>query len=234
VIATITRARNTEEETLLLDSLSALSNAHLAVYAADGGSRREFVDRLAQLPGFEVTTAAGGLVAQVKTALAKAAAAGAEFVLYTEPDKRDFFQAGLPLLLERARRQPETSLVVAARDGISLRTFPDGQRRMEMLFNDLASGFGLHGDLLYGPLTLRPEVVSRYLAAVPDDLGWGWRPYIMARCLADGLSVDFYEAAFPCPAGQRGEDDADARLYRLEQLAQNVRGLHLGLKDGRR
>jgi hypothetical protein len=233
VIATITRARNNREESLLLDALSSLGKIGVPVFVGDGGSRREFVERLSDIPGFEVARTAGGLVAQVKTALRFAVASGTPRVIYTEPDKRHFFEAGLPRFLERVQQHEDADIVIASRDQASFDTFPAGQRRTEQLFNELGAGFGLTGDLLYGPLALRSARIAQYIAEMPDDLGWGWRPYVMARCLIDGGIIASHEAFYPCPNGQRGEDDGAARLYRLEQLSQNVRGLHLGLKAGR-
>ncbi|NJN98882.1 MAG: hypothetical protein HC875_34695 [Anaerolineales bacterium] len=45
-----------------------------------------------------------------------------------------------------------------------------------------------------------------------------------------GLAVRHFTLDLPCPPEQRDEDDKKARLYRLEQLAQNARGLVLGAR----
>jgi hypothetical protein len=63
-----------------------------------------------------------------------------------------------------------------------------------------------------------------------DDLGWGWRPYLMAVTLRLGHRLVCLESDFQCPEHQRGEDEPAARIYRMEQLAQNVKGLAMGLK----
>ncbi len=121
---------------------------------------------------------------------------------------------------------------MAARDGQSFATFPVGQQCTEAAFNSLASFFqGPLPDQLYGPLVLDADAVSAFIAHAPDDLGWGWRTYVIARAARAQLTVSAIVGQFPCPLAQRIEDDEGSRLYRLQQLSQNIDGLRLGLRD---
>jgi hypothetical protein len=85
------------------------------------------------------------------------------------------------------------------------------------------------GDYLYGPLLIRTDLVP-YVRRVPVELGWGWRIYLVAIAVRLGVGVPCWVTDLPCPEEQRGEDGADARIYRIEQMAQGAAGLAAGLK----
>ena len=141
---------------------------------------------------------------------------------------------GLPPFVRQAGSL-NAAVVIAARDAGALATFPQGQRRMEAMFRELCALFlGSVPDVLYGPLALRPDLVTPFIDAAPDDLGWGWRPYVIARAIRAGLPVSVHEGRFPCPPEQQAEDDAAARIYRLRQFHDNVRGLQQALLDAGR
>ena len=126
--------------------------------------------------------------------------------------------------------QRDAAVMVASRDDASFRTFPHGQQETERHFNELVSFFlGLAGDTLYGPLVLNSRLSAPYCRELTPDMGWGWRPYVLARCVLAGHGIAFHSGAFECPADQRGEDDSATRAYRLQQLAQNIIGLRAGL-----
>jgi hypothetical protein len=64
-----------------------------------------------------------------------------------------------------------------------------------------------------------------------QDIGWGWRFFLLAVARRLGFPIRRFVADLPCPPEQRGEDDTRSCIYRMEQLAQNVRGLALGLRS---
>ena len=133
VVATVTWGRTSEEEELLFGSLATLTDHGLPIVAADGGSRAEFVDRLRSLPRTTVLTPDLGsgprLLGQVRAALDAAVEGGADWILYTEPDKRGFFRDRVPALLEAPREH--VGILVPSRDAGSFATFPEGQRIAE-------------------------------------------------------------------------------------------------------
>jgi hypothetical protein len=168
------------------------------------------------------------LVQQVRWSLTRAASEY-ERVVYTEPDKRDFFRKGLDGLVRRAC---DSELpIVAARDDASFATYPTGMRSTESAFNQLAARLldSPLTDLLYGPIALPAAAIGEYLPDVPDDLAWGWRTYVLARSIRANRPVASYTGPFPCPADQASEDLTDHRAYRLQQLGQNVEGLRLAI-----
>jgi len=233
-VATMSLARSPEEEDLLHGSLEYLSAKGLPVVVADGGSEEGFGDRLRTLPHLTVvgrqTDGAPRLVGQVQASLAEAARIDSDWILYTEPDKRWFFEHRMDDFLTSVEGAGSASVVVASRDAASFATFPRGQQLAETLLNTLcAETFGVDGDFTYGPLLIRPELLPAVLA-LRQDLGWGWRIFLMAVAHRMGQPVALHSADLPCPEEQRGEDDVASRIYRMEQLAQNVRGLALGLK----
>jgi len=230
----MTWARAPEEAEQLFNAVEQLSHHAVPVVIADGGSTVSgFTDRLRRLPGVSLVLprlGPGRLVGQIQAALEGAENLGAEHILYTEPDKHEFFSRSLDDFLVTLQAHPDAGMVLASRDAASLATFPAGQRLTESLFNKLVEeALGVHGDTLYGPLLLRSELVS-HVTHLHEDLAWGWRPYLMAVTHRLGLPIVCHEAAYPCPADQREENELEARIYRMEQLAQNVRGLASGLK----
>jgi hypothetical protein len=230
-VCTITLAKRAEEEALLLRSLATLCNTvQHPVIIADGGSRPEFVEQLRALPRAQVLGPVQGLVPQVHAALAHARDSVPDWILYTEPDKRRFFRKHLACYLQQTAAPP-ADLIVAARTPAAFRTFPRPQRAIERRFNRLAADIlNLpHGaDVLYGPLLFRGALLSTALAAAPD-LGWGWRIYLLAQARRHGRTIAFHCGPFRCPPSQRRPDPLTEHRHRLKQLADNARGLMLGL-----
>jgi hypothetical protein len=232
VVATMTWGRTPEEEELLLGSLEVLTVHGLPILAADGGSRPEFVDCLRALPGVTVLTpdlgAGPRLLGQVRAALDGAVETGAEWILYTEPDKRGFFRDRVAALLEAPREN--AGMLVPSRDASSFATFPEGQRMAERLLNH-ACGLvlGAEGDYLYGPMLMRRDLVPLFGRIEEPDLGFGWRTFMMAVSHRSGLPVRLWPADLRCPEDQRDEDTPKDRAYRRQQVAQGIRGLALGL-----
>lgn len=233
-VATISLARTPAEEEILFDSLGRLAHAGMPVVVSDGGSPERFVDALEKLPGVSVLRYqphdGPRLLTQVQRAFH--AADHAQWILYTEPDKSWFFEHALAEFAGATDRAEDADVIVAARDEASFRTFPAGQQLTESLFNQLCgSALERPGDYLYGPLLVRAGLVL-YLLELREDVGWGWRPYLMAIARRQGRDVRIWTSHLPCPEAQRGEDDLGSRIYRMEQMAQNVKGLALGLKTG--
>ena len=224
-IATVTLVRRDDEERLLRASLDRLSRAGMKVAVSDGGSRPEFVDFLRTLESFTVVPPAGsGLVGPVRASVGAAAAWRTAFILYTEPDKRTFFDGRLAGFVASAPADPSIGVCLAGRDERSFSTFPAFQQRTEGAFNAICSDLlGERGDYCYGPFLMNQVLVAE-LGGVNGDLGWGWRPFMFARARRRGLGVLHHAGDFPCPADQTREDESD-RIHRLRQLRQNVEGL---------
>jgi hypothetical protein len=229
-------ARTDAEADLLVGSVAALAAHGLPTFLVDGGSPSGFVDRLrAAAPGVTVEPVRDGslrLVSQIQQAL-PLAAEHADYILYTEPDKRWFFESALWRLLRDAPLANRPGIVVPARDAASFATFPAGQRLPESLFNRLAAenlSLPDGADVLYGPLLIRADLVP-YVGRLREAVGWGWRTYLLAVARRLGAAITLWPADLPCPADQRGEEDEQSRLYRIAQMAQNVRGLELGLRE---
>jgi hypothetical protein len=84
-------------------------------------------------------------------------------------------------------------------------------------------------DFLYGPFLI-PARLLRYLDALPDDLGWGWRIFLLVLARRCGLPLVPFVSHLPCPAENAAEENEKTRFYRLEQMAQNIRGASLGFR----
>ena len=232
-VATITLARSPAEAENLLGALTRLAHHGLPIVAADGGSLATFRERAGALPGVTLLATEPGsgprLLSQVRLAVTTAAATGRRLVLYTEPDKHAFFERSLAALVTAALEDAD-AVTLAARDPDSFSTFPAGQRLTESLMNRLAGeALGGDGDYTYGPL-VTPARLASCLDEIRGDVGWGWRFFLLARAHRLGLPVRRHVGDFPCPPDQRGEDGPAARVYRMEQLSQNVAGLAQGLK----
>jgi hypothetical protein len=235
----MTLAREPSEERLLLSSLEALSRLGLRVAVADGGSPAAFVDAVRALPGFEVVTAPErrSLLAQVRAALAHARGWNPSALLYTEPDKHGFFSQHLADFLQQAGARGEAEVreeaaeadasggvIIAARSPAAFKTFPLTQRVAEEAGNRLCEvATGIATDYFYGPFLMAP-VLADHLDALPDDVGWGWRPFVFAVAKRLGVPVSSVAGDFHCPETDREESVAD-RVHRMRQLSQNVEGL---------
>lgn len=232
VVATITLARNGREEKALESALEVLKRAGLPVVVTDGGSREPFIRKLARLGFRSGKPENGGLVRQVKASIRMALRQFSEkpYVLYTEPDKYPFFESRMVQFIAKARKSARFGVGVAARDARSFRTFPKGQQWAERFMNEATELLlGVEGDFFYGPLLLSRTAAEMMLDA-PEEGGWGWRFWLMAKAVRAGLKVQPVAMDFPCPKEQRGEDSKLDRMYRLKQLRQNLVGLDEGLK----
>jgi hypothetical protein len=226
----MTRARNDAEAEAAIASLTALSALGLPIFASDANSIPAFREAVRQIPDLRSCEPGASLVAQVKSAMRAAAAEGHRYVFYSEPDKREFFTNGARAFLSAAREQNGAAILIAARDEASFATFPIGQQTTERAVQQIAGVFlGPVPDLLYGPLVLDLETALPQFDAIPDDLVWGWRLYLIARAVKSSRGVRGFAGSFPCPLDQRDEDDPASRLYRLEQARQCLEGIRLGL-----
>ncbi|MBV9926054.1 MAG: hypothetical protein JOZ96_13635 [Acidobacteria bacterium] len=224
--ATMTWARDAEEERLLRESLPLLANLGAPVFVADGGSGEQFLNFIRGLPTLNVIeTGRPGVWHQACTSIEAAfGASGAKFILYTESDKRDFFREDLREFVAEAPAGGDVGVVLASRSPESFRTFPEFQRHTETTVNRCCTEvLGLEADFTYGPFILNRALVP-HVAKAQSDFGWGWRPYAFATARRLGYGLRHVERHLPCPLEQR-EDDAAERLYRMRQLAQNVQGL---------
>jgi hypothetical protein len=226
----MTRARNERESASQFEALQELSRLGLPVFIADARSIPEFVRKVEPLPGVQLQIEGENLVQQVKRSIARAIGAGHDLIFYTEPDKKEFFQRSARDYLTEAI-QARSAICIAARDEPSFASFPKGQQWTETAFNNLASSLlGPLPDQLYGPLILDATTVHEFIEQAPEQLGWGWRPYVITRAVRAQHRITQFIGPFCCPSDQREEDDENARIYRLQQLSQNIEGLRLGLQ----
>ncbi|MEO7192197.1 MAG: hypothetical protein ABI051_14190 [Vicinamibacterales bacterium] len=223
-VATITWARDVREEARLLKSVRELTSTTRRVFVTDGGSPDSLIEGLRTLKRVDVAILGEprGLVFQVQASINRAAASGAEFILYTEPDKYEFFRDHLDDFLDRAPADPDLGIVLASRSLASFETFPSAQQETERIFNRLCGNvLGEQLDYTYGPFLMRRSLVP-IVAHMARDLGWGWRPYIFACAHRRGLRIGSVSGDYSCPAEERLESDS---AHRLAQLDQNVDGL---------
>src|ERR1700736_1590038 len=102
-IATITRVRDAQEDLLLREAMQTLTKQDIPVVVVDRGSSREFLSFLKSLPNAIVlTSSATGLLGQVQLSIATASDLGRKYILYTEPDKKLFFQTQLQRFIAEA------------------------------------------------------------------------------------------------------------------------------------
>jgi hypothetical protein len=227
-VATITRARNAREAELLVSGLEALAACGMRIFATDGGSDAGFIERARRIDTLTFCPIEGrGLWPQARGSLNAARAAGARFILYTEPDKRDFFRDHLDGFIADARADENTGVILASRSPRQLATFPPFQQYTESVINRCcADVIGEPFDYSYGPFVLDSFLVP-HLTPPQADIGWGWRPYAFGIAHRMGLRVEQVLRAGECPADQREDSE---RVYRMQQLAQSVEGIVLSTK----
>jgi len=226
-IATITWARNEQEEALLRRALEQLAKMEIPVFISDGGSGAAFLDFLKRFSNFFLSDpGTRGVWPQAKNSLSEAYITGSKFIFYTEPDKLDFFATSLPLMLNNMSVDEQTGVVIASRSTKGFATFPPFQQMTETTINNCCAEItGKTFDYTYGPFLLNRELVP-YLGELPQHIGWGWRPF--AFCLAHrlGYKVENFADDFYCPPDQQ-QDNSKERIYRMSQLSQNMEGIVL-------
>ena len=224
-IATITWARDQQEEMLLRKALSQLSLLQIPVYVTDGGSGDSFIQFLHALPNLTVVKSLGkGLWKQVQSSLDAALSSNGNYVLYTEPDKLDFFINRLAAFIEAANE--DMGIVLAARTTEAFASFPAFQQTTETSINFCcAEVTQKRFDYTYGPFILNSKLIP-FFKDLPGDIDWGWRPF--AFCIAHrlGYEIQAIRADNFCPIDQR-QDDPKERIYRMKQLYQNIEGVVL-------
>jgi hypothetical protein len=220
----MTLARTVEEERALRVSLRSLAQLGAPVFVGDGGSSEHFRASMRELPNVTLLQAPRpGVVPQTRVSLEAAMARRTPFVLYTEPDKRLFFERDLERFIADAPDDPALGASIAARTPASFATFPQTQRQTEGTINALfGAEIGLEGDFCYGPVILNRELVGR-IRDVEDNLGWGWRFYVIGAAQRLGYPLHAFATDMPCPSDQR-EDPLGERKRRMRQLVQNLEG----------
>lgn len=222
-IATISLARNDEEEKLLRTSLKQLAELDIPVYITDGGSSQSFLEFLHNIPHF-IVMEAKGLWPQAKKSITEAYKAGTKFIFYTEPDKQEFFTHHFQKMLKAMVVNENTGVVIASRFAKSFSGFPLFQQMTETTINNCCKEIiGKETDYCYGPFLFNSQLVH-YMQSLDKDCGWGWRPFLFAVAHRLKFSVESYTGDFNCPPEQHKED-ATERIYRMKQLAQNITGL---------
>ena len=220
-VATISWARNEQEEKVLETSLRFLADSGLPVYITDGGSSARFIEFLQSFSNFTVLHAKG-LWPQAKTSITSAAKE-TEFVLYMEPDKQDFFSTYLSKMLQH-KWDESTGVILASRSEKGFSTFPVFQQMTENTINQCCKEIiGKNIDYCYGPFLFNSRLMS-FMDSIKDDCGWGWRPYLFAIAHRLSLNIHSYQDDFNCPPDQRIDNEAE-RIYRMKQLTQNLNGL---------
>jgi hypothetical protein len=223
-VATITRVRGRDEERTVKQSLRTLLATGIPVAASDGGSPKGFGDWLRRQPNLTLATRGDSLVRQVQASVAEAHKTRRPFILYAEPDKRDFFAGGLADFVERASIADSIGIQLAARSKSALMTFPPFQRLAEASASELCRRtIGADTDYFYGPFLVRREL-ARLVFSASVDLAWGWRPFLFVTASRLGHRVVGIPGDYQCPRDQRSEHDRD-KEHRLRQFTDNVRGL---------
>jgi hypothetical protein len=221
-VATISWARNDEEEKILRVSLTQLASLSIPVYITDGGSSESFKKFLRNELHFHVFEAKG-LWSQAKKSITEAKKAGSKFIFYTEPDKQAFFSTHASSVLNEYL-EDNTGVVIASRSPNGFSTFPSFQQMTETTINHCcAEIIGKEIDYCYGPFLFNAQLVE-HLERLDADCGWGWRPFLFTIAHRLGFTIKVHENDFNCPPDQR-EDDAKERIYRMKQLTQNIDGL---------
>lgn len=220
-ISTITLERGDRKR--LEDSLYSLTKLGIPVVAVDGGSSESFINSMRKM-GIQVFHSTG-LGYQLKNSLWRASGL-ADYVLYTEPDKKEWIERKL---LESLEAYSDSGLDVGliGRTPESMATFSPSHQFAENLFNSIIQQYtGNQGDSAYGP-RIMPSSHVKEIESLNKDIGWGSLSYLLARAFRSGLKVGTIYTAVECPPSER----TDQRAYRLFQLSQLCLGFSMGLED---
>jgi hypothetical protein len=221
-IATISWARNEEEEKILHTSLKQLAELDVPVCITDGGSTDSFIEFLHGIPHF-VVRQAKGLWPQARLSITTAMESGGQHIFYMEPDKLQFFSKHLKQMLN-AIEVEKAGVVLASRSAKGFSSFPAFQQMTEATINNCCKEvIGKEMDYCYGPFLFNSNLIP-YLKLLDDTIGWGWRPFLFAIAHRIGFSLKKFEDDFTCPPDQQTDNESE-RIYRMKQLTQNINGL---------
>jgi hypothetical protein len=67
-----------------------------------------------------------------------------------------------------------------------------------------------------------------YLEFLTEDIGWGWRHYILGIAHRLGYSIVQCTGSLPCPTDQRADSRSEL-MHQMRQLSQNLQGLVLAM-----
>ena len=226
-VATITWVRDADERARVQAGLAWLAGRFNVIAAnREAGAVPGALQEVARLENLTVIPAQQPhLVGQVRTAFAAAARHGADWILYTEPDKLEFFRDHLDAFLEQAGMsvRPDTAAVIAGRSIDRLTDLPLVQREAEGLINTWTGRFTQAvGDYSYGPFLLASPCAD-WIQTAADELGWGWRHYVFGLCRRHQRQIVHVVGDYPSPPPSG--DPAREDLLRQRQLAENIRGL---------
>ena len=220
-IATMTYDKKGDPE-LMLKSMELLSQLPYKVYISDGGSSKDFTDSLKDM-GHNVSSA-NGLNYQLQDSISKASD-NAESVLYTEPDKYNWFKTGLKKTIEQYY-DGNKGFSAVGRTRSQNATFPSFQQKYEQEMNKIISWYtGVDGDFIYGP-KIFPSSLGKQVKEINFDMGWGILMFLVGRADKMNLPLNILNTAVSCPLNQRSEDN---ELYRLKQYNDNMRGFLKGI-----
>ncbi len=222
-IATMTLDRKGNAE-LMESALDVLSKLPYPVYVSDGGSSERFVQSLNKM-GHNVKYVPGGLTYQHRDAISRASNSG-QIVLYTEPDKYDWFCNGLEETVKLYEADKQEFAAVGRTPDI-FRTFPTHQQKWEKRMNGIITEkVGVKGDFIYGP-KLFPQSLGHMVEEIDEDIGWGTLMFLVGRASKIGLPIRNIYTANQCPFDQRNDDNGN---YRKKQFKDNKKGFNLGLR----
>lgn len=229
-VATICWARDAAEAELLIQALTRLSTFNVPVFICDGGSPQSFLSIIQTLPNITLLQPdEKGLWPQAKTSLLAAASTGAPFILYSEPDKNEFFAKHLQSFIDDAPQDEAVGIFLAERTPETFCTFPTFQQQTETAINTCATEVtGSQHEFTYGPFILNTTLVQ-HASQLPASIGWGWRSCMFGLAARLGLTINGKAGAYNCPDSQVVETAKD-RMYRIRQLQENVEGLLLSTK----
>lgn len=228
-IATMSLARDDDEERSMRESLQILTSFKIPLFITDGGSNPKFVEFLHSLSNTTILTATTkGLATQVMSSLRAAAASGKKFTCYTEPDKKLFFRDGLESFISQASVDEKTGVVLAARSDKGFDSYPPFQRMTEATINNCTGEItGVAVDYTYGPFLMNSKLVSP-ISNVPADIAWGWRTYAFGMAHRLGYSISGVVGDYQCPP-DHGDDTPALHRYRMKQMCQSVEGALLSV-----
>ncbi len=221
-IATMTWDKKGDSE-LVLKAQQFLADNGFESYIIDGGSSPEFIEKLKGMGHHVRTSRTRRLGFDIRDAILWAGE-NADAVLYTEPDKFDWFSVSMDESIRIYREHPFDCLAIGRTEG-SFRTFPEFMQRTEGLMNKFIGRVtGLKGDFIYGPKFFSKRLVDE-LGKLDVDVGWGTLQYLVGRALGSDMSIDTIFTGADCPESQRENDSASLRM---RQLDDNYRGFMLG------
>lgn len=227
-IITVSRIRNEQERTVVLETMEALSRLHLPIVIVDQGSPPEALQLISQMQNVKLISNTGTFTERIKLTNREGSQI-ADNLFFLQSDKLDFCQNTVPKMVERYRMIQNKGMLIPSRSHSTMQAYPKYQRINEEYLNFFISDYiGIEEDYVAGP-RIYPANLVKYLDKLQEDIGWAISESYL-YVIAKRLNMPFDFMSFEMSPPKDVDDEKTTKLYRMQITDWEIRGFMKGLE----